>query len=181
MARFRWVNLDGGVHEIPLPDARGRLWLCGKHAMGPGPELVLRRIGVDDAHVVCLVQRHEIADRYPLYVRWLEENHDRTWTPIADLSALPFDEALLLYRSVALMVASGRNVVAHCAAGMGRAGTLAVAVSMIHGVPVDRALSEVRAARPGAGPEVGAQRESINDLARWLADPTTNRSTAGAC
>ena len=165
MARFRWVNLDGGVHEIPLPDARGRLWLCGKHAMGPGPELVLRRIGVDDAHVVCLVQRHEIADRYPLYVRWLEENHDRTWTPIADLSALPFDEALLLYRSVASMVASGRNVVVHCAAGMGRAGTLGVAMCLYAGLSLDEALGHVRRQRPGAGPEVGAQMEVVAALA----------------
>lgn len=181
MARFELVNLDGGVHEIPLPAVPGRLWLCGKHAIGPGPRLVLDRIGVDDAHIVCLVHRHEIADRYPEYVRWLDTSDDRTWFPIPDLSAPPFDELLVLCRSVADLIASGRNVVAHCAAGMGRAGTLAVAVSMILGTPAERALAEVRAARPGAGPEVGEQLSSISDLEKWLGGPTTNRSTTGAC
>lgn len=181
MARFESVNLDGGVHEIPIPAVPGRLWLCGKHAIGPGPGRLLNRLGVDDAHVVCLVQRHEIADRYPEYVRWLDTTGERTWFPIPDLSVPPFDEMVRLCRLVAELLASGRNVVAHCAAGMGRAGTLAVAVSMILGTPTERALAEVRAARPGAGPEVGVQRESISELERWLGDPTTNRSTTGAC
>jgi hypothetical protein len=38
----RGLNLDGGIHEIPLPPpAAGRLWLCGKHAIGPDPEGLL--------------------------------------------------------------------------------------------------------------------------------------------
>jgi len=47
------VNLDGGIHEIPLPPpARGRLWLCGKHAIGPDPDALMARVGADT--VVCL-------------------------------------------------------------------------------------------------------------------------------
>jgi len=28
-------NTDGGINEIPLPGAVGKLWLCGKHYIGP--------------------------------------------------------------------------------------------------------------------------------------------------
>lgn len=175
------MNLDGGVHRIPLGSWPGSLWLCGKHAIGPDPMRLFARIGRGHAHVVCLVRRHEIADRYPSYVEWLDSSNDRTWFPVPDLSVAPFADALKLFSSVAAMVTEGRDVVAHCAAGMGRAGTLAVAVAMILGVSADDALTIVRTARPGAGPEVGAQRDQINELERWLADPTTNRSTTGAC
>jgi len=54
------VNLDGGIDEIPLPPlARGRLWLCGKHAIGPDPDGLLERVGADG--VVCLNEEHELA------------------------------------------------------------------------------------------------------------------------
>ena len=42
------MNLDGGIHEIPLPPtAAGRLWLCGKHAIGPDPEGLMDEVGAD--------------------------------------------------------------------------------------------------------------------------------------
>src|SRR5687768_2482553 len=82
-------NHDGGLHEIPLDAVPGRLWLCGKHMIGPDPEAVLARTG---AHtVVCLTERHELADRYPHYVRWLDEHHSADaegralWFPVHDL------------------------------------------------------------------------------------------------
>ena len=31
-------NTNGGIHEIPLPTATGRLFLCGKHYIGPNVE-----------------------------------------------------------------------------------------------------------------------------------------------
>ncbi len=47
------MKLDGGIDEIPLPaTASGRLWLCGKHAIGPDPEGLMARVGADG--VVCL-------------------------------------------------------------------------------------------------------------------------------
>jgi hypothetical protein len=35
------LNSDGGVHEVPVPGVPGRLWLCGKHVVGPAPESLL--------------------------------------------------------------------------------------------------------------------------------------------
>ena len=85
-------NTNGGIHEIPLPSGTGRLWLCGKHYIGPNVEEVLA--GCDNAIAVCLVQEHELSDRYPSYVEW-HETHAGTrgiWNPIDDLSYPEFDE-----------------------------------------------------------------------------------------
>ena len=54
------LNLDGGIHEIPLPTLTGRLWLCGKHFIGPDPERVL--MGVNGDHVVCLLRLDDSHD-----------------------------------------------------------------------------------------------------------------------
>lgn len=60
------MNLNGGIHEIPLPTLPGRLWLCGKHFIGPDPEVAVQRVNAD--HVVCLVQEHELEGRYDNYI-----------------------------------------------------------------------------------------------------------------
>jgi protein-tyrosine phosphatase len=149
------MNLDGGIHEIPLPDVAGRLWLCGKHAIAPDPSALLDRVGAE--HVVCLVERFELSNRFPEYVRWLESSDSATWFPIADLDFVSVDAICGLLHSVRDRLRSGQSIIAHCAAGRGRAGTLAVAVCLELGMTLDSALGHVRRHRPGAGPEVGAQ------------------------
>ena len=62
----------------------------------------------------------------------------------------------------------GETVVVHCAAGIGRAGTTAVALLMLLGADIDAALATVRANRPMAGPEVGSQLDLITALAESL-------------
>ena len=48
VAAGRSSYLDGGIHEIPLPPPTpGRLWLCGKHAIGPDPEGLMGRVGAE--------------------------------------------------------------------------------------------------------------------------------------
>ena len=49
----------------------------------------------------------------------------------------------------------------HCAAGFGRSGTVAVCTLVALGVGRREALERVATDRPGAGPEVGAQRELV--------------------
>ena len=154
--------VDGGVDEIPLPSAAlGRLWLCGKHAIGPDPERLLDATGASS--VVCLTQRFELEDRYPDYVRWLEAQvPDRaTWFPIHDLGAPPLERYVVLLDEVSARLAAGAGVVAHCAAGLGRAGTLATALLMQAGQARPDALAHVAAHRPMAGPEAGAQTELL--------------------
>ncbi len=159
----RW-NTDGGIHEIPLGTLAGRLWLCGKHVAAPDPDRLLADTGADA--IVCLTERHELLDRYPHYVHWLATDARAVWFPVHDLhapdpvAARPFLDGLLD------RLREGQGLVVHCAAGIGRAGTTAVALLVLDGWPLDDALAHVRAHRPMAGPEVGAQL----DLVRQLAD-----------
>lgn len=163
-------NTDGGVHEIPLGPLvglGGRLWLCGKHVVGPDPEALLDRLGADG--IVCLTERHELADRYPAYVSWLERDPRAMWFPVHDLHAPPLDAARPFYGSLLDRLAGGERLIVHCAAGIGRAGTTAVAVLVLAGWELTDALAHVRAHRPMAGPEAGSQLE----LLRRLAEPAS--------
>jgi protein-tyrosine phosphatase len=62
---------------------------------------------------------------------------------------------------------SGGTVLVHCAAGIGRAGTLATCLLITMGMTTDDALARVAGHRPMAGPEVGAQRLLVDAVAAW--------------
>lgn len=156
------MNSTGGIHEIPLPTV-GRLWLCGKHHIAPDVDAVLTHTGART--VVCLTQRFELEDRYPQYVAWLEESPDAIWFPIHDLSAPGIDTARTFVAALAERLAEGDRMIVHCAAGIGRAGTTAIAVLMHLGMPLDEARVHVRRHRPMAGPEAGAQLDLLEALA----------------
>ena len=155
----------GGVDEVPLPGTTGRLWLCGKHYVGPDPDAALAATGA--AAVVCLNQRHELEDRYPDYVRWLEaEAPSRAhWHPVPDLGAPAPDAADALVGELRRRLDAGDGLLVHCGAGIGRAGTVAAAVLLDLGLGLDEALALVRAHRPMAGPEAGTQRDLLAALA----------------
>lgn len=163
-----WPNgrsLHGGVDEVPLPPlAGGRLWLCGKHFIGPDPERALDRVGATTA--VCLTERAELIERYPDYVAWLDVNQpDRAlWWPIPDLHAPDLDHALLLLDQLRSRLQSGESLLLHCGAGIGRAGTMAAALLVVMGSTPGDAVAHVAAHRPMAGPEAGAQTELLEAL-----------------
>lgn len=156
---------DGGVDRIPFPAPDGSLWLCGKHAIGPDPDGLIASIGITT--VVCLTERHELADRYPDYVTWLDRHRGEgaVWFPIPDLHAPPLERIVPLVDEVCGRIDRGEHVLVHCAAGIGRAGTLATCVLVATGAELDDALGVVAAHRPMAGPEVGAQRELVEAFA----------------
>ena len=65
---------DGGIDEVPLPPtAAGRLWLCGKHVVGPDPDAALARSGA--SVVVCLNELGELSSRYPPHERLVRRAH----------------------------------------------------------------------------------------------------------
>ncbi len=159
-----WLNdrqRDGGVDRIPLPQGiDGELRLCGKHAAAS------RHDAAPWDTVVVLVERHEIDRRYPHYTAWLDGAGDRVlWFPIHDLHAPAIAEAAPVVAEIARRLRGGHLVLMHCAAGMGRAGTMAACVLVALGATADEALRIVATARPGAGPEAGAQRELVAALA----------------
>jgi protein-tyrosine phosphatase len=161
-------SVDGGLDEVPLPRTAGRLWLCGKHLVGPHPEAALDRAGAST--VICLSQEHELGDRYPDYVAWLRSNRGRraVWFPVPDLHVPEVGEALRFLEEVGRRLGGGEGLLMHCGAGIGRAGTLAVGVLLSLGTPADEAVATVAASRPMAGPEAGAQRQLVEALAARL-------------
>ena len=155
--------MTGGIHEVPT-GLNGRMFLCGKHHIGPDVHGVLQE--TDHAHVVCLVERHELEHRYDDYLAWLDANSGSraTWLPIHDMTAPAFDVGLLLFSRLTNMVRDGTNIVIHCAAGIGRAGTTAAGTLMVIGMRMDDALARVRAHRPMAGPQTLAQEMFLREL-----------------
>lgn len=152
-----WVtdrSRHGGVDELPLPFGPGRLYLAGKHFIGPDPERALRAVGAQQ--VVCLCEIHEIEDRFPSYASWLRSGR-ALWWPVSDLSAPTLDQAITQLSVLAQLLQEGESVVLHCGAGIGRAGTMAAALLVSSGMGLDDALEIVATARPMAGPERGAQ------------------------
>lgn len=161
---------NGGIDRVPVAGAAGELWLCGKHLIGPDPEAAAARVGAD--LVVCLNERHELEDRYPAYVDWLRTDPRVRWVPVPDLGIPPIEVAATLARTVAAELDAGRSVLAHCGAGIGRAGTLAAAVLVVRGASVEEAVAVVAASRPTAGPEAGVQLQLLHDLAGAAPTPT---------
>ena len=75
------------------------------------------------------------------------------------------DVATELVAAIVARLAAGERIILHCAAGIGRSGTIAVCVLVELGATLADALEIVAASRPMAGPEVGAQRELVVEFA----------------
>jgi protein-tyrosine phosphatase len=153
------------VDEVPLPFGPGQPQPAGKHFVGPDPEAALARTGA--AAIVCLNELGELEDRYPEYVQWLVANQPgrAVWRPIHDMHAPAPEVATHLLAELHARLEAGDGLLVHCGAGIGRAGTMAAALLVTGGVALDEALRVVRASRPMAGPEVGAQLDLLRHLA----------------
>jgi len=153
---------NGGIDTIPLPGSSGALSLCGKHAIGPDHAAAMAECGATT--VVCLVEDDELADRYPDYLAWLRASvgADAVWFPIHDLHAPGLTAAEPFITELVRRLDDGEHLLMHCAAGIGRTGTVAVCVLVELGMSLPDALAHVALHRPMAGPEVGAQRDLVN-------------------
>ena len=165
-------NLHGGVDEIPLPVPTGRLWLCGKHFVAPDPDAALDSVGAD--RVVSLCEEGELAVRYPAYAAWLRSSPRAMWFPVPDLHAPPVGQVLPFLARLRTDLGDGQGLLMHCGAGIGRAGTLAAALLMSFGMARYRAVAMVGLHRPMAGPEAGAQKELLVQLAAQFASGDTS-------
>ncbi len=151
---FRHVRLP--------PEVRGTLYL---HSM-PGrhePFDVARAaiVGSGIEQVVCLTPDEEIRERSPEYAAAIAAG--LPWrhvaVPVPDFG-IPEDAESFrqVARSTAESLRRGANVLVHCAAGIGRTGTFAVAVLCQLGVALPHAHRLVR--------EAGSSSES--DAQRWF-------------
>lgn len=168
---------DGGIDPVPLPDGRGEVWLCGKHAIGPNVHAALARTTATT--VVCLTERHELLERYPDYVAWLLEQQqagaapDRAiWFPISDLHAPSLERVVPLLTDLRTRLDNGERLLVHCAAGFGRTGTVVICLLVALGMNAATASALVASCRPMAGPEVGAQRDLVAAVAALFAQPS---------
>lgn len=161
-------HLHGGVDEIPT-SGPGALFLAGKHYVGPDPESALTAISA--TKVICLVERFELERRYDDYLVFLENDDRAIWWPVMDFQAPDVAKAANMVKELSFLLSAGENVLVHCGAGIGRAGTLAAAVLVYQGVEVSTALQRVRAARPMAGPQSDAQEALLHELFEYVATP----------
>jgi Dual specificity phosphatase, catalytic domain len=160
----RGRSRHGGVDRIPLPvGVPGALWLAGKRYVAPDPDAALA--SVEGQTVVCLCERFELDGYWPEYIEWLSSPDAHSlWRPVHDFGVPPVEAMRALVSEIGRRLDAGEGVLVHCGAGIGRSGTVAVAVLMHYGVDRPTALDIVRTARPGAGPEVGAQTELLEKL-----------------
>jgi protein-tyrosine phosphatase len=142
------------------PEVPGTLWLSsmpGRFSPWPSFETEARRAGL--ALVVCLTPRDEVAELSPAYhaalaqgqvpFRWLN-------VPMPNFG-LPEDPPAFR-REIGRIAQSLRNgdaVMLHCAAGLGRTGTVAACVLKALGVEQADALERVRQA--GSNPQNAKQ------------------------
>ena len=152
------------MRRVDLPsEVRGSLFL---HSM-PGryetfDEARESIIGNGVKHVVCLTPDEEILDRSPDYAAAIEAG--LPWRhvalPVPDFGIPDDAEAFRkTAQSIAKSLRNGENVLVHCAAGIGRTGTFAVAVLCQLGVPLRDAQLRVRAA--GSSSESDTQRKFL--------------------
>ena len=87
--------------------------------------------------------------------------------PVADLTAPTLDQLELGVQAIRSALADGLGVVVHCAAGLGRTGTLVACYLVSTGLDAPSAISIVREARPGSV-ETLSQEMAVEEFARHL-------------
>jgi protein-tyrosine phosphatase len=87
------------------------------------------------------------------------------WFPIHDLNAPTLEGATPLLDDLVARIERGEHLLMHCAAGIGRTGTIAACILVRLGMDIDAALALLREVRPGAGPEVGTQLDLVKAVA----------------
>ena len=109
--------------------------------------------------IVCLTPRGEIAALSPEYLHAIEEELlpcALQELPMADFGVSDDARAFAAgVRELADALRGGESALLHCAAGIGRTGTVAACVLKALGHPVDEALMRVLAA--GASPQSALQ------------------------
>lgn len=138
--------------SVALPEEiKGRLYLHsmpGRYEPYQATLDAVRMKGI--SQVVCLTSLDEIAGKAPDYGRALQRNAipwQQIMFPIVDFG-VPGDlpQFRQLVEDIAAQLCSGVNILLHCAAGVGRTGTVASCVLVQLGLPPAEAMSRVQQA-----------------------------------
>lgn len=134
-----------------MTDRHGAWWTIGPLLRGGAcpDDAGLDALRADGVQViVCLLG----PDERPRYDPARAEALGFAWhaIPIADMDAPTFEQCDRFVRLVADRWREGLEVFVHCAAGLGRTGTMAAVHHVAQGMAAADAIAHVRAARPGA-------------------------------
>ncbi len=149
------------LRPLALPaDVAGRVWLSAMPGrFEPWERFVAEARDAGVTQVVCLAPLYEVQGVSPDYHRALEgDAFPFGWThlPMRDFGvAFEADAFRASVAQLAQAVRGGDALLLHCAAGIGRTGTVAACLLKALGVPTADALQRVR--RAGSNPQSALQ------------------------
>ena len=162
-----------------LPTA-GRLALSRTPGSSGRPRDVdLDRFSAESVYaVLCLQEAHELSmlpeaetieeRRHAVEARGIRFVHE----PVVDMDAPSVERMQRLVDAVLADLDASRNVLVHCWAGLGRAGTLAACTLVARGLAPQLAVAHLRRLRPGAVQSVVQER-----LIRQFGDAVAGRAS----
>ena len=154
---------------LPEETTTGHLYLCSMPGRFEPLEVFLKEIAeAGVTNVVCLVSDEEIAEKSPDYLAALQRNDipATIWRfdiPDYRMPENTHDLVLMIDRLMERL-AQGESVVIHCAAGVGRTGTVATHLLTRMEMTLDDALKTIRQA--GSEPETQEQLDFLRKHAR---------------
>lgn len=156
--------------SVVLPDdVKGRLYLHsmpGRYEPYEATRDAVRMKGI--SQVVCLTSLDEIEGKSPDYARALQRNAipwQQTMFPIVDFGVpTDLEQFRQLIERIAAQLRNGVNILLHCAAGIGRTGTVASCVLVLLGLTPAEAMARVQQAGSYA------ERPEQIALVQWTAE-----------
>ena len=147
----------GAIGIMAFPGFNYRMRDIQEHGVERAPDADLRRVREWGAStLITLVEKNEMDDVFRVPdLRSRAKAAGLKWVhcPIPDMDCpgSEFNAAWSKeWRSIRRTLSTGGQVVVHCAAGRGRAGTVAARILIAFGIPADDAIRSVRNARPDA-------------------------------
>jgi protein-tyrosine phosphatase len=157
--------------NVGLPEyVGGRLYL---HSMPGWHEPVavtlseIEQQGVEE--IVCLAPADDLRDTAPAYLEAIRKRClpcKHTWLEIEDFATGDERALATLASEVADSLENGRTILVHCAAGIGRSGTFAIAVLLKLGIALETATKLVE--NIGSHPETDGQRQFLKRFAHEI-------------
>lgn len=164
--------------RVHIPDSiPGSLYLAAMPGRYEPMETFLQRMDCLAIHtVVCLTPLDEIRERSPGYYRLITTEGyywEMIQIPVPDFG-VPVEKERYIsgIQTVAENLTAGRNILVHCAAGIGRTGTFAMILLSVLGMTDGAGAAAVRMA--GARPEGPGQEAFISWCTHFLKEDRTS-------